>query len=64
MSCASRHGMEVKKVCLLRHKPHDPISLTLLSCRKGGKPGLNWEEMCLFREDGTPTDDYRRLYHL
>ena len=63
-SCASRHGMEVKKVCLLRHKPHDPISLTLLSCRKGGKPGLNWEEMCLFREDGTPTDDYRRLYHL
>ena len=41
-----------------------PVALILLSFRKGGKPGLIWEEAALHRADGTPTDYYRKLYHL
>lgn len=63
-ACASRHQMEVKTVCLVRHNPSAPISLTLMQCRKGGKPGLIWQEFTLFQSDGQPTDDYRKLYHL
>lgn len=63
-ACASRYQMEVKKVCLIRHRPADPISMTLLQCRKGAKPGLVWQEESLFGEDGSPTEYYRNLYHL
>lgn len=56
--------LEPKRLCLLRHRPDLPISLVLLACKKGGKPGLIWEEMTLFNNDGTPTQCYRELYHL
>lgn len=62
--CAERHGMQVKTVCLLRHKPQDPVSLVLIQCRKGAKPGLIWQEQVLFQEDGSPTDYYKALYHI
>ena len=61
---ASSHGLEPKRLRLVRHRPDAPVSLILLSCRKGGKPGLQWEELCLFNADGTPTADYRRIYHI
>ena len=61
---ASSHGLEPKRLRLVRHRPDSPVSLILLSCRKGGKPGLQWEELCLFNADGTPTADYRRIYHI
>ena len=61
---ASAHGLEPKRLRLVRHRPDAPVSLILLSCRKGGKPGLQWEELCLFNADGTPTADYRRIYHI
>ena len=61
---ASSAGLEPKRLRLVRHRPDSPISLILLSCRKGGKPGLQWEELCLFNADGTPTADYRRIYHI
>ena len=61
---ASSAGLEPKRLRLVRHRPDSPISLILLSCRKGGKPGLQWEELCLFNTDGTPTADYRRIYHI
>jgi len=38
--------------------------LILVKCRKGAKPGLIWEELCLFEADGTPTGRYREIYHL
>jgi tRNA1(Val) A37 N6-methylase TrmN6 len=63
-ACASRHGMEVKRVCLLRHNPGVLPSLTLVQCRKGAKPGLTWEEVCLQNQDGTPTNYYKNLYHI
>ena len=61
---ASSHGLEPKRLRLVRHRPDSPVSLILLSCRRGGKPGLQWEELCLFNADGTPTADYRRIYHI
>ena len=61
---ASSHGLEPKRLRLVRHRPDAPVSLILLSCRKGGKPGLQWEELCLFNANGEPTEDYKRIYHI
>ena len=61
--CASAHKLEPKRLCLLRHKEGGPVSLILLQCRKGGKPGLLWEEAALFTPQGTPTDYYHSIYH-
>ena len=62
-ACASENVLEPKRLCLIRHRSDGPISLILLQCRKGGKPGLIWEEASLYHPDGTPTAFYRRLYH-
>ena len=61
-ACAA--GLEPKRLRLVRHRPDAPVSLILLSCRKGGKPGLQLDELCLYHADGTPTSDYQRIYHL
>ena len=61
---ASSHGLEPKRLRLVRHRPDAPVSLILLSCRKGGKPGLQWEELTLFTSDGKATEDYKRIYNL
>lgn len=63
-ACAANHSLEPKRLLLLRHKPTDPISLVLLQCRKGAKPGLIIEEAYLQETDGTPSEYYRRLYHI
>ncbi len=64
IACASRVHMEAKRLCLLRHNPNSPVSLVLVQCRKGAKPGLCWEELCLYQADGSISQDYRKLYHL
>ena len=63
-ACASFHKLEPKRLILLRHKLCDPISLVLLQCRKGAKPGLIIEETYLQEPDGTPSEYYRKLYHI
>lgn len=63
-ACATIHKLEPKRLQLLRHKPTDRIALVLLQCRKGAKPGLLIEEEFLQNADGTPSDYYRKLYHL
>lgn len=60
----AKNKLEAKRLCLLRHKEDGPVSLILLQFRKGGKPGLSWEEAVLFHKDGTPTDFYKEVYHL
>ncbi len=60
----TKHSLEPKRLLLLRHRPADPISLVFLQCRKGGKPGLTIEEECLQTSEGTPSEYYRRLYHI
>jgi len=61
---AAQHQFEPKRLCLLRHQEGGSVTLVLLQCRKGGKPGLVWEELCLHDRQGQPTADYRKLYHL
>ena len=63
-ACAVNHKLQPKRLLLLRHKQTDPISLVLLQCRKGGKPGLSIEEEYLQEADGTPSAYYRKLYHI
>lgn len=60
----TREGLEPKRLRLIRHREGGPVSLVLLQLRKGGKPGLVWEENCLYLSDGTPSDYYQKLYHL
>ena len=61
---ASSVGLEPKRLRLVRHRPDSPVSMILLSCRKGGKPGLQLDELTLFDRDVEPTEDYKRIYHL
>lgn len=63
-ACAAEHKLEAKRLCLLRHRSDGPVTLVLVQCRKGAKPGLIWEEESLFNPDGTPTAYYQKLYHL
>ena len=63
-ACAAGFQLEPKRLQLVHHKPGDPINLILMQCRKGAKPGLRIEEVCLFESDGSPTPFYRNLYHL
>lgn len=62
-ACASRNQLEPKRVCLLRHRADGPVALILVQCRKGAKPGLIWEEACLFDASGAPTEYHKQLYH-
>ena len=64
MGCATAEGLEPKRLLLVRHKPDAPVALIALQCRKGGKPGLVWEELCLHHADGSPTAEYRSIYHI
>lgn len=63
-ACAANAGLAPKRLRLVRHDPNADVSLILLQCRKGGKPGLIWEELCLHNTDGTPTETYKKIYNL
>lgn len=58
------HQLEPKRLRLLRHKEGGPVSLILVQLRKGGKPGLLWEEDSLYDPNGEPTAYYQSIYHL
>ena len=64
IALAGKYGLEAKRLCLVRHQQAGEVTLVLLHFRKGGKPGLIWEEACLFDSHGAPTDYYREVYHL
>ena len=61
---AAAGGLEAKRLCLLRHKAGGPVNLILLQFRKGAKPGLLWEEIALHGADGSPTEQYKEIYHI
>ena len=61
---AAGQNLEPKRVCLLRHQKSSPVSLVLVQCRKGAKPGLIWEEAYLHEDDGAPSEYFKTLYHL
>lgn len=62
--CAIQAGLEPKRLRLIRHREGSPVSLILLACRKGGKPGLSWEEITLFDSQNRPAAYYQELYHI
>ena len=62
-ACGAKVGLEAKRLRLVRHKEGGEITLILLSFRKGGKPGLQIDEVTLFTKENTPTDFYRSVYH-
>ena len=64
IGCAAAVTLEAKNLTLIRHKEGGPITLILLQFRKGGKPGLQIHEHCLFDTCGNPTDYYRDVYHI
>ena len=64
IACGAARGLEAKQLVLVRHKEAGPITLILLQLRKGGKPGLQLHECCLFDSRGEPTDYYREVYHI
>lgn len=59
-----KYGLEAKRLCTLRHRTDGPVSLILIAFRKGGKPGLVWEELALHHPDGTPTEAYKAIYYV
>ena len=61
---ASANGMELKRLQLLRHKQDGEINLIFLQLRKGGKPGVIWEENSLYDQNGNPTPYFRSVYHI
>ncbi len=64
IACGARENLEAKRLQLVRHNVGGPISLILLAFRKGGKPGLQIEEVCLFDSEGDPTEFYKEVYHI
>lgn len=64
MAAACKYKLEPKRLCLLRHKEDGPVSLLLIQCRKGAKPGLIWEETALYDRENRPTGYYKSIYHL
>jgi len=60
----AKYELEAKRLCLLRHRPGEGVNLILLQFRKGGKPGLIWEEIVLHEEDGSPSRSYKEIYHM
>ena len=64
IACGAAVSLETKQLVLIRHKEGGPINLILLQMRKGGKPGLQLHEQCLFDSHGEPTPYYREVYHI
>ena len=59
------HGLEPKRLRLVRHRPDALPCLVLLESRRGGKPGLTIEPELLLRDEiGEESEEYRRIYGL
>ncbi len=65
MALGRIHDLEPKKLRCVRYQPDSPVSLVLLQCRRGGKPGLQFlPDLVLRQTDGTPTKEYQEIYHM
>ena len=64
ITCAAPHGLEAKRLRLIRHRPEGDVSLILLHFKKGGKPGLSWDEQCLYTSNGEQTPYFKEVYHI
>ena len=64
ITCAAPNGLEAKRLRLVRHRPEGPVALILLHFKKGGKPGLVWDEQCLYTSEGAQTPYFKEVYHI
>lgn len=57
-------NLEPKRLRFTRHSHEKPINLVLLEARKGGKPGLHYEnELVFYEKNGEITADFAEFYH-
>lgn len=57
--------IEPKALRLVSHQPDSAPALVLILGRRGGRPGLAAQPgLFLCREDGSPTPEVRRIYHM
>lgn len=60
-----KYGLEPKRLRLVENRAGAKPSLVLVEAKRGGRPGLSIEPpLILSGADGTPTEEYRRIYHL
>lgn len=60
-----KYGLEPKRLRLVENNAGAKPSLVLVEAKRGGKPGLSIEPpLILNNADGTPTEEYKRIYHL
>ena len=64
ITCAAPNGLEAKRLRLVRHRPEGPVALILLHFKKGGKPGLVWDEQSLYTSEGEQTPFFKEVYHI
>lgn len=57
--------IEPKRLRFVCHKADSAPSLALISGRRGGRPGLTaLPSLILRKEDGSPSDEVRAIYHM
>ena len=64
IALGAANKLETKELTLVRHREGGPIALVVFRLRKGAKPGLTIRELSLHHKDGTPTKEYREIYHI
>lgn len=65
ISTLRAHRLEPKRLRYVRNDVQSPVSLVLIEARLGAGIGLNIEQdLILSNPDGTPTGEYRRIYHI
>ena len=58
-----KEALEPKRIRFVRHRQNAPVSLVLLEARKGGHPGLSYEQDLILFDDSGETPEYQTMYH-
>ena len=62
--CLDRYRLALKRMRFVRHHADSRRALVLLDAVLDGGVGLSCpDDLILYNDDGTPTADYRRIYH-
>ena len=56
-------GFEPKRIRPVHHRPNTPVNMILVEARRGGNPGLNWENDLYLRDEaGNETPELKSIY--
>ncbi|MBP3633212.1 MAG: methyltransferase [Oscillospiraceae bacterium] len=62
--CSLRaNDLEPKRIRFVRHRQESPVSLVLLEAKKGGRPGLQYEQDLILFHGEEETEEYKSMYH-